>query len=139
MGAMYRIICRKLLILIRLAIVLSLAGYSLSTATAAMHGPSSAGASAQISAVMQHGDGAQMSAHDHHQTVSADDDGSNLAKQECCKDFCIGLPSSYPRIPLPARSSRRSANSSTIGLRSANFSPSTALQVSEQDLPVLTG
>ncbi len=86
MGAMYRIICRKLLTLIRLAIVLSLAGYSLSTATAAMHG-----ASAQISAVMQHGDGAQMSAHDHHQTVSADDDGSNLAKQECCKDFCIGF------------------------------------------------
>jgi hypothetical protein len=91
MGAMYRIICRKLLILIRLAIVLSLAGYSLSTATAAMHGPAAAGASAQISAVMQHGDGAQMSAHDHHQTVSADDDGSNLAKQECCKDFCIGF------------------------------------------------
>ena len=91
MGAMYRIIYRKLLILIKLAIVLSLAGYSLSTATAAMHGPSSAGASAQISAVMQHGDGAQMSAHDHHQTVSADDDGSNLAKQECCKDFCIGF------------------------------------------------
>lgn len=91
MGAMYRIICRKLLILIRLAIVLSLAGYSLSTATAAMHGPSSAGAAAQISAVMQHGDGAQMSTHDRHQTASADDDGSNLAKQECCKDFCIGF------------------------------------------------
>jgi hypothetical protein len=91
MGAMYRIVCRKLLILVRLAIVLSLAGYSLSTATAAMHGPSSAGVVAETSAVMLHGDDAQMSAHDHHQTVSADDDGSKLAKQECCKDFCIGL------------------------------------------------
>ncbi|MBB5537198.1 hypothetical protein GGD55_003913 [Rhizobium giardinii] len=37
---MYRIICSKLLVLIKLAIVVSFAGYSLSNATAAMHGPS---------------------------------------------------------------------------------------------------
>ena len=88
---MYRILCRTLLILIRLAIVLSLAGYSLSTATAAMHGTSSAGASTQMPHVMQHGDGAQMSAHDHRETASADDGASKSAEQECCKGFCIGL------------------------------------------------
>jgi hypothetical protein len=87
---MYRILCRTLLILIRLAIVLSLAGYSLSTATAAMHAPSSE-ASAQMPHVMQHGEGAQMSAHDHRKTASADDGASKSAQQECCKGFCIGL------------------------------------------------
>lgn len=92
MGAMYRMLCRKLLIVMRLAIVLSLAGYSLSTADAAMHNPSSStGVSVQMSEVMQHGDGAQMSAHDHYGTVSADDDASKGMQQECCEDFCIGL------------------------------------------------
>lgn len=75
----------------RLAIVLSLAGYSLSTANAAMHNPSSAGVSVQMSDIMQHGDGVQMSAHDHHGTFSADDDTPISAQQECCEDFCIGL------------------------------------------------
>lgn len=91
MGAMYRIIFRKLLIAIRLAIVLSLAGYSLSTANAAMHNPPSPGVPVKMSAVMQHGDGVQMSARDHRGTVSADDDASKSAQQECCEDFCIGL------------------------------------------------
>lgn len=75
----------------RLAIVLSLAGYSLSTANAAMHNSSSVNISVQMSDVMQHGDGAEMSGHDHHGAVFADDDASNVAQQECCEDFCIGL------------------------------------------------
>lgn len=99
---MYRILCRTLLILIRLAIVLSLAGYSLSTATAAMHGTSSAGASTQMPHVMQHGDGAQMSAHDHRETASADDGASKSAEQECCKGFCIGLAIIASTTPLNA-------------------------------------
>jgi len=90
MSAMYRMICRTWLILFRLAIVVSLAGYSLSAATAAMHAPSTV-ASAQISHVIQHGDDAQMSAHDHRTTASADHGTSKSAMQECCKGFCIGL------------------------------------------------
>lgn len=75
----------------RLAIVLSLAGYSLSTANAVMHNASSPDVPAQMSDLMQHGDGVQMSAHDHHATISADDDASKSAQQQCCEDFCIGL------------------------------------------------
>jgi hypothetical protein len=78
-----------LLILIRLSIVLSLAGYSVSTAAAAMHCPSVA--SAQMPHVMQDGEGAQMSAANHHGTASADDGASKSANQECCKGFCTGL------------------------------------------------
>lgn len=86
---MYRITCKKLLILIRLVIVVSLAGYSLSTATAAMHGQTLK-ATTVMSESIGHAD-AQMGEHDHHGKVSADDDGSKLAKQECCKDFCVSF------------------------------------------------
>lgn len=55
MGAMYRITCKKLLILIRLVIVVSLAGYSLSTATAAMHGGALNGTTV-VSDTMEHAD-----------------------------------------------------------------------------------
>jgi hypothetical protein len=90
MSAVYRIICSKLLVLIRLAIVVSLAGYSLSNATAAMHGPSSV--EAQLAASMPEGHhGSEMAAHDHHGDVSADVDSVKLAKQECCNDFCVSL------------------------------------------------
>ncbi|MCF1450077.1 hypothetical protein FS764_23650 [Agrobacterium vitis] len=89
MGSMYRIICKKLLILIRLVIVVSLAGYSLSTATAAMHGQAS-DLSTVMSESMEHAD-AQMSEHDHHDQVSADEDSSKVVKQECCKDFCVSI------------------------------------------------
>lgn len=89
---MYRIICRKLLVLIRLAIVVSLAGYSLSNATAAMHGGNASALPQTVSTLEDH-HGSASAPHDNHGEVSADDDGEGvkLAKQECCNDFCISF------------------------------------------------
>lgn len=86
---MYRIMSKKLLVLVRLVIIVSLAGYSLSNATAAMHDAQEAQSS--ISALLQHSDGA--SAHKHHGQMSSghDEAGTKLIKQECCQDFCIGM------------------------------------------------
>jgi hypothetical protein len=89
MGAMYRITCKKLLILIRLVIVVSLAGYSLSTATAAMPGQALT-ATTVMSESMDHTD-AQMGEYDHHGKVSADDAASKVVKQDCCNDFCVSF------------------------------------------------
>lgn len=87
---MYRITCRKLLILIRLAIVLSLAGYSLSNAYAAMHRTGDVRQTVSVS--LDHG-AAEKMANDHHGDVAADHDGggAELAKQDCCQDFCVSL------------------------------------------------
>lgn len=92
MSGMYRIICSKLLVLIRLAIVVSLAGYSLSNASAAMHGGSDLSARSSMS-MADHHQGADAS-HDHHDQASADADGTDgmkTVKQECCQDFCVSF------------------------------------------------
>ncbi|MDU0307210.1 MULTISPECIES: hypothetical protein [Rhizobium] len=98
MGKMYRIAMSRLLVMMRLVIIVSLAGYSLSNASAAMHGSSFPKAAAVLSEsdAMQHHDGhdmTKMAAHDHSQGGGSDDaDGaSKPVKQECCKDFCGGL------------------------------------------------
>ncbi|WP_222291145.1 hypothetical protein [Rhizobium leguminosarum] len=98
MGKMYRIAMSRLLVMMRLVIIVSLAGYSLSNASAAMHGSSFPEVAAVLSEsdAMQHHDGhdmTKMAAHDHSQGDVGDDaDGvSKLVKQECCKDFCGGL------------------------------------------------
>lgn len=85
---MFRITLQKMLILIRLVIVISLAGYSLPTASAAMHGSWSASELAEFSdhdeitsGDHDHGD--------HHQ--SSPDDTQKLPKTECCKGFCVSL------------------------------------------------
>lgn len=91
MYAMYRIICRKLLVLFRLAIIVSLAVYSLSNANAAMHDADEAEVS--ISAPMDHG-ATHIQLQDHHHddlAANHDDGGSSLVKQECCNDFCAGM------------------------------------------------
>lgn len=102
---MYRIIGSKLLVLIRLAIIMSLAGYSLSNASAAMHGSRAMSASSSVSTAGHHQDvGAS---HDHHEQASADAEGSDgmkMVKQECCKDFCTSfalvIPSTTIHGPL---------------------------------------
>ena len=96
MGKMYRIAMSKLLVMIRLVIVVSLAGYSLSNANAAMHGSSFPDLKAVVSDVTSPHEGHDMTEaarHGHaHGDVSHDGDGpSKLVKQECCKDFCGGL------------------------------------------------
>ncbi|WP_179213966.1 hypothetical protein [Rhizobium sullae] len=94
MGRMYRIAMSKLLLIVRLAIVVSLAGYSLSNANAAMHGTPFPEFEQAASQAMQNGDRdmKQMSPHGHSRDHAAGDkDGTKLVKQECCSDFCGGL------------------------------------------------
>lgn len=85
---MFRITLQKMLILIRLVIVVSLAGYSLPTASAAMHGAWSDLELSQSS--------------DHHEVASGDhmhgdrdqsspDDAEKLAKTDCCQGFCVSM------------------------------------------------
>ena len=92
---MYRIELSKLLLIVRLAIIVSLAGYSLSNASAAMHGtafPEFEKAASEITRHSDH-DMAQKSGHSHSDSDAADDENetAKLVKQECCDDFCGGL------------------------------------------------
>lgn len=84
---MLRITLQKMLVLLRLVIVLSLAGYSLPTASAAMHGAS------PNPEIMQPGDhhemaSDQLSQGDH---ASSPEDTEKTSKQECCKGFCVSM------------------------------------------------
>ncbi|MDO3435464.1 hypothetical protein QWJ46_22595 [Rhizobium sp. CBN3] len=93
---MYRITVSTLLVMMRLVIVVSLAGYSLSNASAAMHGspfPELQAAAAETMPSHEAPDMAEVGQHDHSRIDMPDDDGgtSKLVKQECCKDFCGGL------------------------------------------------
>ncbi|MBB2792759.1 UNVERIFIED_ORG: hypothetical protein GGD58_001606 [Rhizobium pisi] len=93
MGTMYRIALSRLLLLVRLAIIVSLAGYSISNLDAAMHGPTLQ-VEKTVSSAAAHGshDMAGVSSHKHAHGDAADNDGpSKIAKQECCKDFCGGF------------------------------------------------
>ena len=111
---MYRITVSSLLVLMRLVIIISLAGYSLSNANAAMHGSSFPELKAVVSDVTPSHEGhdmAEAAHHGHsHGDVSDDDDGaSKLVKQECCKDFCggIGIICATPDVGGPVVTSIR--------------------------------
>jgi hypothetical protein len=104
MSKMYRITLQKMLVLLRLMIVISLAGYSLPTASAAMHG------SWSNSDLVQSHDH-QSQADDHHHMTSGDhsdgDHGSSpddaakkTAKQECCSSFCVSMAIVMGTIPI---------------------------------------
>ncbi|MCA1368353.1 hypothetical protein I6F15_13190 [Bradyrhizobium sp. BRP14] len=84
---MPRITLQKMLILLRLVIVMSLAGYSLPTASAAMHG---AWANSDI---VQFNDHHEMATPDHrhgdHHT--SPEDSQKLVKTDCCKGFCVSM------------------------------------------------
>lgn len=86
-------------LLFRLVMILSLAGYSVSTVDAAMH-PAEAGGmqhdqSAMIDhgAMMDHGGSTMMSdSHDHNDMTAEHDSGAQkTAKPQCCGDFCLGM------------------------------------------------
>ncbi|MGJ8571922.1 MAG: hypothetical protein ACSHXI_14615 [Hoeflea sp.] len=87
---MYRIICRKLLVLIRLAIILSLTGYSLSVAAAAPYSAASADNQLSTFQLMDKAD-AHLASDDNHRHDSKVDQGSKLLKQQCCDDFCVSF------------------------------------------------
>lgn len=84
---MYRITLQKMLILLRLVIVLSLAGYSLPTASAAMHG---VWANPDI---IQSDDHLEMATAEHAQGGhhSSPEDSQKLVKTDCCKGFCVSM------------------------------------------------
>lgn len=113
MEAMYRIICSKLLVLIRLAIIASLVGYTMPNVYAAMHG------TAFADIVTATSNGHDSDGHDHGATVERADAGHHASdadggtdpgkqmKKNCCQDFCfsVALPSSCQAIGPVAVSS----------------------------------
>ncbi len=85
---MFRITLSKMLVLLRLVIIASLAGYSLPSASAAMHGSWSAVAPDQTDDGHHASSDAHQEHGDHH---SSPDDDQKLSKQECCNAFCVSL------------------------------------------------
>ncbi len=89
---MYRIALSKMLFLVRLVIMVSLAGYNVSYASAAMHGtiiPNLEKDALSLTHQSKH-DMIKASDRSHEHSGAADSDGK-LVKQECCKDFCGGF------------------------------------------------
>lgn len=87
-----------LALLFRLVMILSLAGYSVSTVNAAMHGSDAGGMQHDQSAMMDHGKmmdhgGSAMTSDNHHNHDMADNDSGakKPAKPQCCGDFCLGM------------------------------------------------
>ncbi|MBP2537173.1 MULTISPECIES: hypothetical protein [Agrobacterium] len=80
-------------LLFRLVMILSLAGYSVSTVNAAMHPAEAGGMQHDQSAMMDHGGSAMMSdSHDHKDMAAEHDSGTQkTAKPQCCGDFCLGM------------------------------------------------
>ncbi len=84
---MFRITLSKMLVLLRLVIIASLAGYSLPSASAAMHGTWSTIAVDQTDSHHATSDVHQ----DHGDHHSNPDDDQTLSKPECCNAFCVSL------------------------------------------------
>lgn len=84
---MFRITLQKMLVLLRLVIVMSLAGYSLPSASAAMHG------SLPNAEIVQSGDHHEMASdqHSHGDHASSPEEAEKISKQECCKGFCASM------------------------------------------------
>ncbi|ASQ15113.1 hypothetical protein [Sinorhizobium meliloti] len=92
---MHRITLSKMLILLRLVIVISLAGYSLPAASAEMHGAWSNSALVQSFDNYPQPDGhhavAERQQHVDGDHASSPGEAQELAKRECCKGFCTGM------------------------------------------------
>lgn len=89
MSRIGRIVVKKILLLVRLAVVLSMTGYSYSQINVAMHGsaiPSFVAMDTSVDAVDHSMVGTDMA--DHHQTSGDSDAGGRLDNQSCCKNFC---------------------------------------------------
>ena len=108
---------KLLALLFRLVMILSLAGYSVSTVNAAMHGPDTVGMQHDQSAMMDHGKmmdhgGLAMTLdnHDNHNMADNDSGVKKPAKPQCCGDFCLGMAVliDHDSIGTPVISSIRS-------------------------------
>ncbi|MCA1408981.1 hypothetical protein I6F26_33005 [Ensifer sp. IC3342] len=93
---MFRITLQKMLILIRLVIVVSLAGYSLPTASAAMHG---AWSDLEVSQPRDHQEVAS-GEHVHGNHDQSPDDAQKLAKTDCCQGFCVSMAIVSGSVPV---------------------------------------
>lgn len=99
MDLVFRNLLGRIVILFRLAVIVSLAGYTLPNANAAMHGPTSPQTEAAI--IADHGheshghDDLASDNHDADQAQSdhhgGNDDPNKSGKQNCCQDFCMSM------------------------------------------------
>jgi hypothetical protein len=92
MGNVVRIAFLKMLVLVRLAVVASLAFYTLPNAAFAMHGEDAA--SVAVSLQDAHADHASTAVSDHHDHGASTDIAKHDQKQDkqnCCSDFCISM------------------------------------------------
>ena len=89
---MVRIAFVKMLVLFRLAVVASLALYTLPNATLAMHGDAVAtGAVSLQDAHAGHASASASDQHDHGVSNDLAKHDQKQDKQNCCSDFCISL------------------------------------------------
>ncbi|NTE89415.1 hypothetical protein [Agrobacterium rubi] len=95
----FRNLLGRIVILFRLAVIVSLVGYTLPNANAAMHGVSALQAEATITVDHAHGshghDDLASGNHDADQAQSGhhggNDDTDKSGKQNCCQDFCMSM------------------------------------------------
>lgn len=130
MTALYRSIGARLLWMIRLAILVSLASYPLSGAVGAMHGPDGISVSDTVTAPTNLQPVATLS-HDHGGDEVDSHQGSGKAsQQDCCQDFCISmaLPLAHDALGQPRMPSIRSFfdDSKAIGQISSLYRPPSA-------------
>ncbi|RVI55244.1 hypothetical protein [Sinorhizobium meliloti] len=85
---MVRITLQKMLVLLRLAIVMSLTVYSLPTASATMHG---AWSNPEVAQTDDRHPEIAGGAHTHGDQESSPDDSQKLVKTDCCKGFCVSM------------------------------------------------
>lgn len=106
MSGMYRITSKAMALMFRLVMILSLAGYSFSAVSAAMHPESSA----QIAQIEEghsshHGDDRVAMADTDHHGNQQDHGSPEKSKNSCCKDYCgvaaitcSGSSLNHPRV-----------------------------------------
>lgn len=131
-------LANRIMVLFRLAIVVSLAGYTIPNANAAMHGSAYQNVTISVEAG-HHGD-----AHSHGAKVFDADaghhgdggDAGKTAKDNCCQDFCfsIALPS-LARPPYWQEPPPFSALLTTLAC-TARALASTGLPTSESEHPL---
>jgi len=93
MANVVRIAFDKMLVLLRLVIVASLAAYSLPTVSFAMHGDASSSypSASDRQAVAADHAATEMDHHDHGKADQSADRDSKPIKQDCCSDFCLSM------------------------------------------------
>ena len=105
-------LANRIMVLIRLAVVVSLAGYTMPNANAAMHGSAYPDASISIEA------GHKGDAHSHAAKVFDADaghhadggDAGKTSKDNCCQDFCFSIA-----LPSPCQTSVMARASTVFG------------------------